>query len=1123
MLGVLLALGSVAFAPAKAYAATDGVRTAFSLGADISGPLVASGSNIVFGTHRSTDTGANWARDTSLVPVRASSWASYANDQMLGLTDSTTNGVVTRSAVVYTVSSGASQSYVLPSDVSSMGGSWMLPYGGGLTAYNFVTKASVTAVAPSGTLLMSGPYAILSPSGAVLWSAQAVDNKSLFAVSASPAAAPSAWTTIDGLAGGFWADNWFASATQLQYVLDTGTAIQFCQKPLSNLAAAATCVTAWSGSSADYSTTDATLYDFGSSTVVEVTRYAKTANEVRDYLWNGSTAVPLQVPSGSVLWMPTGAGQQYGDTPYAMVRDSSNGTPSAKKVNADGSLGGLITLPTSPLRPDYLAVAPDRMVGGDNRDGSNVGASNINIWDRYTVWSRTVTGTVVGGESVLPRRASLFWAVAGRTAVSGRDGLSMYDRGTLAYTFADSTLTSMSGPYIEQTGYDATTGAPHTLVSTADGTQVATFASEGALFGSTYVTYSSSYTNVMHAVVNDLTGKTPARALDLSVGNAACSGFQVWYGFVGMTCYDFDVHADIAKVFNLQTGALVKSDAGGWLENLNDGFITVGSYDSVSSLNVYRVESFAGGAPVALNDCIDGVQNDGVGQLVCSSNTEMIWRDYSSLSTSAGRVLGWLAPTTFASGTWTPQIDATKPFSAGVLRISQGATVVRELTVPASADGSVRGVSWDGKNTAGVTAPSGTYTATLVVSGKDSSGAVKAIDGVSAPTLDVAWTGGTVVTGTPGSFVALTPYRLLDTRVGSGGTGPLPAAGSVDLQVTGRGGVPADGVGAVILNVTAVTPTAPGYLTVFPTGTIAPNASNLNFTAGQVVPNLVLAKVGTNGKVSIRNGSGGATEVIADVAGYFVSGTVVDPGGVTSVAPWRLLDTRVELGGPGPVAAGGTVKVQVTGRGGVPASGVSAVVVNLTAVTPTGAGFLTAFPSGGTVPLASNVNFVPGQVVPNLAFVKLGTDGSFTVRNGSSGVTEVIADVAGYVMDGKVTGSGMFVALTPSRILDTRDSSAVGASSVRTLTVAGAGGVPATGISGAVLNVTVVAGGSPGYLTVYPADVSAPLASNLNFTPGQVVPNLVAVKTSAAGAVAIRNASGTPIQVIADVAGYFTA
>jgi hypothetical protein len=81
---------------------------------------------------------------------------------------------------------------------------------------------------------------------------------------------------------------------------------------------------------------------------------------------------------------------------------------------------------------------------------------------------------------------------------------------------------------------------------------------------------------------------------------------------------------------------------------------------------------------------------------------------------------------------------------------------------------------------------------------------------------------------------------------------------------------------------------------------------------------------------------------------------------------------------------------------------------------------------------------------------------------------------------------------------------------------------PATGVSGVVLNVTVVAGAAPGYLTVYPSDAAPPVASNLNFTQGQVVANLVAVKTSAAGAVTIRNASGSANQVIADVAGYFT-
>ncbi len=178
------------------------------------------------------------------------------------------------------------------------------------------------------------------------------------------------------------------------------------------------------------------------------------------------------------------------------------------------------------------------------------------------------------------------------------------------------------------------------------------------------------------------------------------------------------------------------------------------------------------------------------------------------------------------------------------------------------------------------------------------------------------------------------------------------------------------------------------------------------------------------------------------------------------------------------------------------------------------------------MPNASNVNFVARQVVPNLAIVKLDADGSFTILNGSQGSTDLVVDIVGYVADGVVTGSGMYVPLSPSRILETRPdyggTGPVASFGVKSLTVTGTGGVPATEVSGVVMNVTVVAGNAPGYVTVYPADVAAPVASNLNFTPGLVVPNLVAVKTSAAGAVTIRNASTSANNFVVDVSGYFT-
>ena len=101
----------------------------------------------------------------------------------------------------------------------------------------------------------------------------------------------------------------------------------------------------------------------------------------------------------------------------------------------------------------------------------------------------------------------------------------------------------------------------------------------------------------------------------------------------------------------------------------------------------------------------------------------------------------------------------------------------------------------------------------------------------------------------------------------------MPANSVLTLQVTGRGGVPATGVAAVVLNVTVTAPVTNGYLTAYPAGTTAPTASNINFLARQTIPNLVVVKVGTNGQVALKNSSGGTIQVIADVAGYFLDET----------------------------------------------------------------------------------------------------------------------------------------------------------------------------------------------------------------------------------------------------------
>jgi hypothetical protein len=384
----------------------------------------------------------------------------------------------------------------------------------------------------------------------------------------------------------------------------------------------------------------------------------------------------------------------------------------------------------------------------------------------------------------------------------------------------------------------------------------------------------------------------------------------------------------------------------------------------------------------------------------------------------------------------------------------------------------------------------------------------------------------TLVKALPGSFGSLAPSRLLDTRIGVGASGAVQGHGTLSLQVLGRGGVPASGVSSVVLNVTLASATAAGSVTAYAnTGTL-PLASNLNFVAGQIVPNLVVVPVGTDGKVALYNGSTQPIQLVADVSGYYVAGDgSATPGSFVSLTPARLLDTRIAVGATGPVAAHGSVTLQVTGQGAVPATNVSSVVLNVTETGATAAGSVTVYPSGQTLPVASNLNFVAGKDVPNLVVVPVGPDGKVILYNGSSQAIQLVADVSGYYTSGTPSTPGSFNALPPTRLLDSRigvgATGAVPAHGVLALQVTGRDGVPASGVTSVVLNVTETGATAAGFVTAYPTGTALPIASNLNFVAGQDVPNLVVVPVGPDGKVNLYNGSSQPIHLVADVAGYY--
>jgi hypothetical protein len=194
--------------------------------------------------------------------------------------------------------------------------------------------------------------------------------------------------------------------------------------------------------------------------------------------------------------------------------------------------------------------------------------------------------------------------------------------------------------------------------------------------------------------------------------------------------------------------------------------------------------------------------------------------------------------------------------------------------------------------------------------------------------------------------------------------------------------------------VTVTQPTASSYLTVWPTGTPRPGTSNINYLAGDTVPNVVIVPIGAAGSVDFFNFAGDA-HVIVDVLGVFEGGQLPYLGGrFVSIPPTRALDTRLGTGGTAHAMAANSNLFLDVRPAGVPASA-TAVVMNVTVAGPTAGGYLTVWPADGAMPDSSNLNFGAGQVTANLVVVPLGSGDRVSMYN-AFGNTDVIADVVGY-------------------------------------------------------------------------------------------------------------------------------
>jgi len=416
-------------------------------------------------------------------------------------------------------------------------------------------------------------------------------------------------------------------------------------------------------------------------------------------------------------------------------------------------------------------------------------------------------------------------------------------------------------------------------------------------------------------------------------------------------------------------------------------------------------------------------------------------------------------------------------------------------------------------------------------------------------------------------YVPVVPFRILDTRARGCvqcGPGALGPGVTRTVQMTGVSGLPSDTIPptatAVVVNVTAVNDDSFSLLTAYPTGTGRPQASNINFAAHTATANLVTVTLGrsspsdANREVNIYNALG-TVDVAADVEGYFAPDSASDPTGeFHPIAPVRVCDTRTTAPASpcrahGKLLSGRPLIVNVTGTGGnaIPGAHAAVAVLNIAGIAGSAPTYLSVFPttpsgtcaySGSQAPPFSTLNLAAGAVVANRVMVALGpaapggADTSVCVYS-AAGAIDIYLDANGWYGSATAATGYQFQAIGPTRVCDTRPTSGLrcsgpelGPGASELVAVAGVYGIPSGSpvVQAVIGNLTAVLPDQATFLTLYPANLSLPVASDINAPAGSVLANLVVVRLdttdSSIGHVWLYNGAGN-VNAILDIEGWF--
>lgn len=515
-----------------------------------------------------------------------------------------------------------------------------------------------------------------------------------------------------------------------------------------------------------------------------------------------------------------------------------------------------------------------------------------------------------------------------------------------------------------------------------------------------------------------------------NVSNGSGVGIQVYDGFgpasTGVTIKSNTV-SHLSTGINLftnnplsntssVTGNTVTSSSGdGILVQVGTGVQVTKNMSTLSAAKDCHDTTTGGSGP-------GGVTNTWTGDIGATSNPSGICLNASSYTpmtptricdTRSGNPSGLLPPADQcnthgvlpAGGTLTINVGGTS------VPANASAAVLNVTSVGASADGFVTAYPAGAPvpNTSNLNVTKNGIVANLVTVALGTGGKVSFTSNVSTD-LVVDLEGFFTTGPAADQYQPASPRRVCDTRAGNPSglnTAPANQCNGHTLAAGGKqtislSGLVPTGTNAVVANVTAVNPASGGFLTVYPSDQPQPTASNVNFNAGQTLPNRVSVPVGSADAITVY--SNVPTDIIVDIGG-----TYSNPGTAGSLFlpqnPQRICDTRVaNPSGLTPPAdqcnnmtmvSGGTQTVKVAGQFGV-LGDATAATLNVTAIRPTAPTYLTVFPHGTAMPTASDLNPVPAQIEPNMTITSLaGTPGSFDVFN-HTGSVDMLADLEGW-------------------------------------------------------------------------------------------------------------------------------